>query len=125
MLFNSVAFLVFFPVVSILYFAWPDRRWRVLLLLFASCVFYMAFVPAYILILAFTIVVDYVAGILIFSFGSLLSGLAARATPCFCIPTAPAPSWRPCTGWGRSSGMRSAMGWTRKSTRCGWSTSES
>jgi D-alanyl-lipoteichoic acid acyltransferase DltB (MBOAT superfamily) len=64
MLFNSIEFAVFFPVVTLLYFACPHRfRW--VLLLFASCVFYMAFIPAYVLILAFTIAVDYVAGILI------------------------------------------------------------
>ena len=34
-------------------------------MLAASCYFYMAFVPVYILILGFTIVIDYVAGILI------------------------------------------------------------
>ncbi|GAO44331.1 putative O-acetyltransferase [Flavihumibacter petaseus NBRC 106054] len=34
-----------------------------MLLLFASCYFYMAFVPVYILILGFTIVIDYFAGI--------------------------------------------------------------
>ncbi len=64
MLFNSLAFLVFFPLVTALYFALPHRaRW--LLLLAASCWFYMAFIPVYILILIFTILVDYVAGILI------------------------------------------------------------
>jgi alginate O-acetyltransferase complex protein AlgI len=64
MLFNSIQFAVFFCVVTLLYFLLPHRfRW--LLLLVASCYFYMAFVPIYILILAFTIVVDYVAGILI------------------------------------------------------------
>src|SRR5436190_20247117 len=62
MLFNSIEFLVFFPVVTFLYFALPQRaRWA--LLLAASCVFYMAFVPVYILILAFTIVIDYFAGL--------------------------------------------------------------
>src|SRR3712207_1276854 len=64
MLFNSIEFLVFFPVVTVLYFTLPHRlRWAHLLL--ASCVFYMGFIPAYILILGFTIVVDYFAGILI------------------------------------------------------------
>jgi alginate O-acetyltransferase complex protein AlgI len=64
MLFNSIGFLLFFPLVTALYFATPHRlRWLQLLL--ASCWFYMAFVPIYILILAFTIVVDYTAGILI------------------------------------------------------------
>src|SRR3989338_6134234 len=62
MLFNSLQFLVFFPVVTALYFALPHRfRWA--LLLIASCVFYMAFIPAYILVLLAIILVDYVAGI--------------------------------------------------------------
>lgn len=62
MLFNSLSFLVFFPIVTTLYFLIP-HRWRTPLLLLASCIFYMAFVPAYILILAFTIIIDYTAGI--------------------------------------------------------------
>ncbi|RYY07325.1 MAG: MBOAT family protein, partial [Sphingobacteriaceae bacterium] len=62
MLFNSYAFLAFFIVVTFLYFSIPHtKRW--LLLLLASCYFYMAFVPVYILILGFTIVIDYIAGI--------------------------------------------------------------
>jgi D-alanyl-lipoteichoic acid acyltransferase DltB (MBOAT superfamily) len=64
MLFNSIAFLVFFVVVVTSYYVLP-HRWRWPLLLTASCCFYMAFVPVYILILAFTIGVDYCAGILI------------------------------------------------------------
>ncbi|RIK30272.1 MAG: membrane-bound O-acyltransferase family protein [Anaerolineae bacterium] len=62
MLFNSFQFLVFFPVVTTLYFLLPHRfRWG--LLLAASCYFYMAFIPKYILILFVTITVDYFAGI--------------------------------------------------------------
>lgn len=64
MLFNSLSFVLFFVIVTSLYFLLPHRyRWGLLLL--ASCVFYMAFVPVYILILGFTIVVDYFAGIYI------------------------------------------------------------
>jgi len=64
MLFNSIEFLVFYIIVTTLYFACPYKfRW--LLLLAASCYFYMAFVPIYILILGFTIVIDYFAGIFI------------------------------------------------------------
>lgn len=64
MLFNSWSFLLFFPIVTAGYFLAPSRfRWT--LLLCASCVFYMAFVPAYILILAATIIVDYFAAIAI------------------------------------------------------------
>lgn len=64
MLFNSIHFLFFFIIVTSLYFMIPyNRRW--LLLLISSCYFYMAFVPIYILILGFTIVIDYFAGIYI------------------------------------------------------------
>lgn len=64
MLFNSLPFLLFFPVVTIMYFLLPHNvRW--LLLLLASCFFYMFFKPVYILILLFTIVIDYFAGIFI------------------------------------------------------------
>ncbi|HLX72801.1 MAG TPA: MBOAT family O-acyltransferase [Verrucomicrobiae bacterium] len=62
MLFNSLEFAVFFPVVCCLYFATPHRA-RLPLLLVASCAFYMAFIPAYILILFVTIAIDYFAGI--------------------------------------------------------------
>ena len=62
MLFNSLEFLIFFPVVTLLYFMLPHRhRWSMLLL--ASCIFYMMFIPKYIVILAVTIIIDYVAGI--------------------------------------------------------------
>ncbi len=64
MLFNSWSFLFFFPVVVGLYWALPHRlRWAWLLA--ASCVFYMAFVPKYVLILFAVIGIDYVAGLLI------------------------------------------------------------
>jgi alginate O-acetyltransferase complex protein AlgI len=64
MLFNSLHFALFFPVVTAMFFALPPRgRW--LLLLVASTYFYMVFQPVYVLILVFTIAVDYVAGLLI------------------------------------------------------------
>jgi alginate O-acetyltransferase complex protein AlgI len=62
MLFNSVEFAIFFPVVAVIYFYLPYRM-RTGHLLVASCIFYMAFIPAYILILALTIIIDYTAGI--------------------------------------------------------------
>jgi alginate O-acetyltransferase complex protein AlgI len=62
MLFNSFDFILFFPIVTILFFLLPQRfRWP--LLLTASCFFYMYFIPVYILILFFTIIIDYIAGI--------------------------------------------------------------
>lgn len=64
MLFNSLQFAVFFPVVATAFFL-LSQRWRVQWLLFASCVFYMTFIPAYILVLLATVLIDYFAGIFI------------------------------------------------------------
>jgi len=64
MLFNSIQFCFFFILVTTFYFILP-HKYRWFLLLAASCYFYMVFVPIYILILGFTIVVDYFAGIYI------------------------------------------------------------
>jgi alginate O-acetyltransferase complex protein AlgI len=62
MLFNSFEFLLFFPIVSLLYFVIPHKyRWA--LLLAASCFFYSFFKWEYIFILVFTIIIDYYAGI--------------------------------------------------------------
>ena len=64
MVFNSIEFVIFLPIVVALFYLLPQRaRW--LMLLTASCVFYMWFVPKYILILLVTIIIDYSAGILI------------------------------------------------------------
>ena len=64
MLFNSLHFLFFLPVVVGLYYLLPQRfRWIPIFI--ASCYFYMAFVPKYILILFLIIGIDYVAGLTI------------------------------------------------------------
>ncbi|MCX5662585.1 MAG: MBOAT family protein [Planctomycetota bacterium] len=64
MLFNSIAFAVFFPIVTLVYFLLAHRfRWAWLLA--ASCLFYAAFIPAFLAILALSIGIDYVAGIVI------------------------------------------------------------
>ncbi|MBR4185722.1 MAG: MBOAT family protein [Clostridia bacterium] len=64
MLFNSIEFLLFFPLVAALYFLLPYRV-RKYFLLAASCWFYMSFIPKYMLILLFTTVVDYTGARLI------------------------------------------------------------
>ncbi len=64
MLFNSLEFIIFFPIVTLLYFIVP-YKYRWLHLLMASCIFYAAFIPAYLLILLLLISIDYSAGILI------------------------------------------------------------
>jgi alginate O-acetyltransferase complex protein AlgI len=62
MLFNTIEFLLFFPIVTILFYLLPSKfRW--IHLLTASCFFYMFFIPQYILILFITILIDYYAGI--------------------------------------------------------------
>jgi alginate O-acetyltransferase complex protein AlgI len=62
MLFNTLQFVFFFIVVSLLYFSLRHRG-KIWLLLLASCYFYLAFKPVYIVILLVTILVDYFAGI--------------------------------------------------------------
>lgn len=62
MLFNSLHFLVFFCFTTFAYYSLSGINRRLLLLL-ASCYFYMAFIPAYLLILILIILIDYGAGI--------------------------------------------------------------
>ena len=64
MLFNSLHFLFFLPCVVGLYYLLP-HKYRWILIFVASCYFYMAFVPKYILILFLIIVIDYSAAIAI------------------------------------------------------------
>ena len=62
MLFNSLQFLLFFPIIVTLYFAIPHAmRW--LLLLVASAYFYMCWRPLYILVLFALILLDYFVGL--------------------------------------------------------------
>lgn len=65
MVFNSLHFLVFFIVVTVWFFRLQHQKSRIWLLLLSSCYFYMMFIPVYILILFFTILVDYYAGLLL------------------------------------------------------------
>ncbi len=62
MLFNSLHFLFFFAFVTLLYFSIPGKA-KVAMLLVASCYFYAAFIPSYLLILFVVILIDYIAGI--------------------------------------------------------------
>ncbi|MCB0121245.1 MAG: MBOAT family protein [Caldilineaceae bacterium] len=58
MQFNSVAFLLFFPAVLVLYFALP-HQWRWGLLLIASYYFYMAWKAEYALLMLFSTMLNY------------------------------------------------------------------
>ena len=65
MLFNSIAFLLFFPIVCVLYFCIPAKKIRVrnTLLLAASYYFYMNWEPAYALLLLTSTVVTYITAL--------------------------------------------------------------
>jgi D-alanyl-lipoteichoic acid acyltransferase DltB (MBOAT superfamily) len=63
MLFNSLEFIIFFPIVVAGYFALnPKYRW--VLLLLASYYFYMCWNYKYVVLIMFSTVVDYFSGIL-------------------------------------------------------------
>jgi len=62
MLFNSIEFIIFFPIVVAAYFLMAPRfRW--ILLLVASYYFYMCWDYKYIVLIMFSTVVDYFAGL--------------------------------------------------------------
>lgn len=63
MLFNSIHFLIFFPIVVAIYFLLPQRfRW--ILLLAASYYFYMSWKMEYIILIIVSTLIDYTAGIM-------------------------------------------------------------
>ena len=64
MLFNSYNFLIFFPIVTLIYFAIPHKI-RHIWLLIASYFFYMCWNAKYALILLFSTFITYISGILI------------------------------------------------------------
>lgn len=62
MLFNSYAFMFFFPIVLVIYFIIP-KRMRCIWLLMASYYFYMNWNPKYALLIAFSTIITYLSGI--------------------------------------------------------------
>lgn len=64
MAFNSMNFLLFMPLVVLIYFALPLKI-RYIWLLFASYFFYMCWNPKYIVLLLFATVVSYLCGLLL------------------------------------------------------------
>ncbi|MDA1196368.1 MAG: MBOAT family protein [Nanoarchaeota archaeon] len=62
MLFNSLHFLIFFPIVLFIYFSIAHKyRWIVLLL--SSYYFYMSWKPEYIILIMISTIIDYIAAI--------------------------------------------------------------
>ncbi|MBX9686114.1 MAG: hypothetical protein K2X27_05400 [Candidatus Obscuribacterales bacterium] len=66
MLFNSIKYALFLPLVAILFWACP-QRFRVPLLLAASYLFYMSWRPIYIFLILGLTIFNYIAGLLIAS----------------------------------------------------------
>lgn len=70
MLFNSIQFLIFFPIVCLVYFAIPHKiRW--IWLLFASYYFYMCWNPKYALLMLTSTVITWLSGVFIDKFGKI------------------------------------------------------
>ena len=67
MQFNSLDFLIFFPLVVLIFFLLPHKLRKYFLLL-ASVYFYICFVPKYFLIAMFTMLVDFFGALLIDKF---------------------------------------------------------
>lgn len=65
MLFNSFHFLIFFPVVLLIYFFIPKNT-RYIWLLLASYYFYMGWNPQYALLLLFSTIITYVSSLLLY-----------------------------------------------------------
>ena len=70
MIFNSIDFLIFFPVVTLLYFVLP-RRVRWVWLLVASYYFYMSWNPRYAVLIALSTVITWLSGLLIARAGAI------------------------------------------------------
>lgn len=85
MTFNSLAFLIFFPVVTAAYFLLPQRfRWA--LLLVASYYFYMSWNPKLVFLILFTTVVSYGAALVLERTESKrLRKLCLVVTLCACL----------------------------------------
>ena len=64
MIFNSIDFLIFFPIVVCIYFVIP-KKLRYLWLLAASYYFYMCWNPAYIVLIVISTLITYVCGLLV------------------------------------------------------------
>ena len=69
MLFNSIPFLIFLPIVAGLYLLLP-KKIKPIWLLVASYYFYMSWNYKYVVLILFTTLVTYAAGILIGKAGS-------------------------------------------------------
>ncbi len=65
MLFNSLSYLIFFPIVAFVYYVVPWQKIRNLLLLAASYYFYMCWDPRFIFLMLGCTVITYLCGIFV------------------------------------------------------------
>lgn len=63
MLFNSIHFLLFFPIVILIYFLIP-HKWQWIWLLISSYYFYMSWNPKYVILIVISTVITYMSGII-------------------------------------------------------------
>lgn len=87
MLFNSLSYAVFLPIVFILYWAIPAKfRW--ILLLVSSYYFYMSWNPKYVVLILFTTVISFLSGILLEKATKpVLKNLIVLIAICACLST--------------------------------------
>ena len=64
MVFNSMTFLIFFPIVTLIYFVFP-KRVRYVWLLVASYYFYMSWNAKYAILLLISTVTTYIGGLIV------------------------------------------------------------
>jgi len=77
MLFQTLAFLIFFAVVYPVYLLGRGRRWNIYWLLSASYFFYGWWNPFYLILMAGTTVVDWAVGLALTRFGCRRAMIAA------------------------------------------------
>jgi len=65
MLFNSFKFLIFFPIVTLIYFLFKKEKLKIFWLLVCSYIFYMCWNPLYALLMLFSTAITYFSGLLI------------------------------------------------------------
>lgn len=69
MLFNSIEFLIFFPIVVLVFLVIP-KRLRMIWLLISSYYFYMSWNPKYAILIGTSTIITYLSGIFIDKFNS-------------------------------------------------------
>lgn len=65
MSFNSIEYLVFLPIVFLIYWGLKNYRWQNLFIVFASYFFYGVWNPKFLFLIAFTTLCSYISGIII------------------------------------------------------------